>query len=447
MILLPILHVLTAVFTADAFKHLDRHRHLGKKEERESNPPTSLPTISPTVIPTSPPIMQEKHSPMTPQENSNPLGEICDKKDAEKLDICAEWFEPSTAPSAVPSTTASTAIILSSTSSTETQTVYTEHPTSKPTKNVHFDASDTSEVKDSSSNGRRGRIEVELCYFDMIITIYSKSEPLRKSNEASDSDSESIFLTRQFEHAAVREHLHEVYRKSFTNPMSTLNLTFIDTGESKTYDRIIQRTTFFGCVVFERVEGNPDPTPADLEKVTSRAFADDDKRNFLDKLDKNNTAIYTDVASHDVIVQKLAQIIEINSMVGGSEASPLKDKDKTKDVLRIVGMIAGAFTICAVFTIIARRKKRMHQFIQQKNAFGGFEAHGNVVHGFGGSNINDAYMDSASITSRSVGESVLRLNTPEETVDSLRELRLDVEIVIPMSVCSEGDCSVNSEIR
>eukprot|EP00804_Cyclotella_cryptica_P020875 CCRYP_011481-RA/>CCRYP_011481-RA protein AED:0.02 eAED:0.02 QI:688/1/1/1/0/0/3/279/241 len=235
--------------------------------------------------------------------------------------------------------------------------------------------------------------------------------------------------------------------------MISLNLTFIDTGEKKMSEMIKKSCKFFGSTVFEKVDGAPDPTTTDLDIVTSRAFIDAEKRMFLDMLEANNTAVYGDLVSYDVIVRKLAQTTECNSTICRSEPVALKDDENVKDALRIVGMITGAFAICAVSVIVAIRKKRLHQFLQQKNAYGRFESRGNMVHGFSGSNINEAYMDSASITSRSVGDSVLQLNVPEETYDSSRDLPVNVEIVIPddfkrapMFDCLAGDGTVNSEI-
>jgi hypothetical protein len=383
---------------------------------RKKGPPTSFPTATPTDIPT-------KHLQMVSPE-SRPLAEICDKKNAAKIDVCIEWFEtdnPSAAPSTTPSTSPSVEIITSGS------------PTTTKTQNVIEDIIDD----------RSDRILIQLSYFDMTITIISESKMLR-SSDTSVHYRQGGDLTRQYEHAATNQHLHEMYTKSFLNPLIGLNLTFIDAGETNISATSTRSSIFYGTVEFEKLKEYPDPTLNDVEYVTGLAFIDNEKSRFLDEFcgyHGSNANTFT----YDVIVQRLDDISNDSS----ASSSGINESRDTRAVLPIVGMIAGAFTICITCLVCfvnrrnnQKQRKRaveeipspIRQILQNKREFDG-------------NNFNDAYMDSASITSRNSGDSFLQpqLKFHEERVDNLRELGVE-QIAIPTivkrlsaSTCFEDD--------
>ena len=422
MILLQFICILAAAFDVNAGKH-EHQRNLSKKEEAESHLPTSLPTGAPTLTPK---LELYRHSPEPPGQN---LDEFCDKKNINDLDICIEWLAsktPSVAPSATPSIAETTKSILSSTVATSSRIPTLQYDPEK--LNDHYSTTQLSNI-----------VLIELGHFDMSITVYSNIKRSRKSNEDSENDNGRSDNSRQYEYLAVREHLHEVYTKYFLNPLITLNLTCIDAGEANISGSITRSSIFFGTISLERIEGFPDPTPSELEAVTIGAFTGDGKEVFLDKFYRYHTTFDAD-ASYDVIVEKLAPLPDVDFSTDGIEGVDVRGVEKTNMVLPIAGILAGTIIISGIglgYVVHNKRKRKhdqpkssspIHQILQRNKDHGGFESDDDIV-GFDGNNIIDAYMDSASIASKSVAESVMNLNFKEENLDNL--LGGDVEILLP----------------
>lgn len=434
MLVLPLLSLVVAVSSSRAAAFEDLHRLLDKKDATNNNEPTVYPTITPSAIPTLSPMLSHHPQKITSSEHSKPLIEICSKKNAEKLDVCIDWIK-SESPSVEPSTS-------------PTLDISTHSPT--------YNMAVLTDVVNSKFNDDSERILIELGYFDMSITIITETKNLR-SYDPSVHYSQGGNATRQYEHAAVKQHLHKVYTKTFLCPLKSLNLTFIDVGETNVSQLSTRSSIFYGAVEFEMVEGYPNPTKSDVDDVTGLAFSDDEKSRFLEEFRKYHWVGSAKVLAYDVIVEKLDQ-----SSNEGYSADGIKNNENTIAILPTVGLVAGAITIicfAAIAFSIHRKSKReqskgtlskaspMHRILQKKHVYGEFESDGEEVIDFRANNINDAYMDSASIRSRSSDDSALqqKLEFHEESVDSLRELGFDAN-----SDClSELDelADVSSEIQ
>lgn len=396
---------------------------LDKKEESQ---PTILPTIMPTGTPTLSPTTQ-RHSP----KHQQPLAELCDKKNADKLEICFEYFTsealsvvPSDAPSTLPS-----AEVLSS-----------EYPTITPTAGIHFEADQS------------GRVLIELGHFDMSITIMTEGINQLRSRDTFDQYPPDGDFATQYEHAAAKQHLHEVYTAYFLNPLTSLNLTFMDLEETNEQATRTRSSIFYGSVEFEKVVGYSDPTQSELDELTSLAFAGDQKNRFLDVF---QTYHGTNSAEnvYDVIVQKMDHI-DINptsdNIMGDSQ-------DANKMLPSIIGIVVGAMFTCiagSVFLMYRKKSKSqnsrthpkslspMRQILHSKRV-GKFNSNDEEIIDFRGNNL-DAYLDSASITSRSQGETYFQsqLKFHVENVDNLRQWGVDVEqISIPTIVERSSSCN------
>lgn len=415
-----------------AFKQEQLHRKLDDKKGG-TDQPTSLPTITPTEISTIAPMILNHHEPLP--EHINPLDEKCYKKNAEKLDICIEYFAsdaPSVAHSDVPSVSPSAYV------------VYAPSPTGKPTRkdDVHSIVNDPNE-----------RVLIQIGYFDMSITIVSETEKQLRSHDAIVHYRQGGDLTRQYEHAAAKQHLHEIYTEHFLNPLSSLNLTFIDVGETNVSATCTRSSVFYGSVEFEKLDGYPDPLKIELDEVTSQAFRGVEKNMFLEEFRKYHRVDIADSSTYDVFVSKMDHSHDISSVVNEGN----NNNEESSALPPIVGAVTGALTICiigvAYFVYRKKNEKRrrrthpkssspMRQILHRK-IVGEFESDGEEVIDFRGDNLNDVYMDSGSIRSRSPGESFFRprLEFHDETADNLRELGVDVEhIAISVERLSASEC-------
>jgi hypothetical protein len=405
--------MLAASAHVDAIHHAQRQRRLGRKDD--ASRPTSLPTIVPTETPTMSPMIQH-HEPMP--EHQTPLEEICEKKNAEKLDICIEYFA-SGVPSVTPSNMPSTWPTDDANSS--------DPPTSKPTRDVHIE-------------DQNNRVLIQLGYFDMSIAVVSETKKQLRLHDTFANYRQGGDLTRQYEQVATTQHLHEVYTEYFLNPLTGLNLTFIDVGEVNISATITRSSIFYGSVEFERIDGYPDPSKIEVDELTNGAFVGEQKKKFLDEFQRYHGINSEETFTYDVVVQTMDH--------GHGVASAIDDSS----MLPVVGAISGALVICIagvsylIYKKESEKKKRrthpkspspMRQILHKKRALGEFDSDDEEIIDVHAHTLNDAYMDSASIRSRSPGDSFFQpqLEFHDENVDNLHNLGVDVEqIAIPALV-------------
>lgn len=373
------LHLLLAgAVNANRFRHYKMHRMLDKKGGVH---PTMLPTLMPTETPTISPTTQ-RHIP----DHQQALTELCDKENADKLDLCIEYFT-SEAPSAVPSDAPCiqpSTVVLSS-----------DSPTVTPTKDMTFESDHNS------------RILIELDYFDMSITIVAGNTTQLRSRDTNVQYRQGVELSRQYEHEAAKQHLHEVYTANFLNPLTSFNLTFIDRGETNEPATRTRNSIFFGSVEFEQVEGYSDPSLSEVNELIISAFAGDQKNRFLEEfrrywgIDNAETYVY------DVIVQKMNHSHGINPT-----SDIIKDNEGANRIVPIIGIGVGVLLTCiAGLVLFARREKSksqrqtqpkspspMRQILQSKRT-GEFDSNNEEIVNIHCDNLDGAYMDSASIQS------------------------------------------------
>jgi len=392
--------------------------------------PTALPTTTPTEIPTTSPFVRWR----------KPIAEMCgDKKKADKFDVCIEWYSISGIPSGAPSTASNISsvapsiqtspAITSSIAPTDVQSrneYIPDIPTSVPIKNLY----DNEELTDIGD-----RVLIELDYFDMSITIVSTKKQLR-SNDAIVQYRQGGDLTRQYEYEAAMHHLHEVYTSSFLNPLMSLNLTFIDVGETNTSASSVRDSIFYGSAEFETIDGHQDPTKSEVDKVTFLAFADHGKSEFLDEFQKYYEADSKENFAYDVSVHLLDH--------GSHLDAAHEDIQDAHAILPIVAGIAAVLVISVVagLAYYTQRKKNrkqkqsdvakpsspIRQILHKSRIYGEFESDDDEMIDFEGTNIADAYMDSASIRSASPDTFAknLQFHIHNESTD-LRQFGMDVE--------------------
>lgn len=420
MLLFQLLLMLAASADVDAIHDAQRQRRLGRKED--TSRPTSLPTIVPTETPTMSPMIQH-HEPMP--EHQRPLEEICEKKNAEKLDICIEYFA-SGVPSVTPSNMPSTWPTVDATSS--------DPPTSKPTRDVHIE-------------DQNNRVMIQLGYFDMSITIISETKKQLRLHDTFASYRQGGDLTRQYEQVATTQHLHKVYTEHFLNPLTGLNLTFIDVGETNVSATSTRSSIFYGSVEFERIDGYPDPSKIEVDELTNGAFVGEQKKKFLDEFQIYHGTNSEEKFAYDAVVQTMDHSHGVASVVDETH-----DNEETSLMLPVVGALSGALVICIagvsylIYKKESEKKNRrthpkspspMHQILHKKRALGEFDSDDEEIIDFHAHTLNDAYMDSASIRSRSPGDSFFQpqFKFHDENVDNLHNLGVDVEqIAIPALV-------------
>ena len=401
IICIPLIVSSRSYYVQARYEYEKLHRSL-HKSDTESDVPTALPTTTPTEIPTTSPFMQWR----------KPIAEVCrDKKNADKVDICIEWSSsgiPSVAPSAISNIPTWSANIISSIAPSDVQArnensetndiVVTNSPTSVPIENIQ-----NNEVHNDISD----RVLIELDYFDMSITIMTKQQ--LRSNDAVQY-CQGGDLTRQYEYKAAMQHLHEVYTSSFLTPLMSLNLTFIDVGETNISASCVRESIFYGSVEFQKVDEYQDPTKSEVDKVTFLAFADHRKKGFLDKFQKYYEANCQEIFAYDMLVHLSDHGSHLDTANDGEE-----DMHDANAILPIVGGIAAALSVVAGLAYYTQRKQNqkqnesdvakpsspIRQILHRSRIYGEFESDDDEMVDFEGNNIADAYMDSASIRSAS----------------------------------------------
>lgn len=120
-------------------------------------------------------------------------------------------------------------------------------------------------------------------------------------------------LSREFELAAARQHLREVYEDVFLIPVVTVVLQFVDGGVTalSKSDSMIQHSTFFGNATFVEEEAiHSLPTLAQLESETLEAFSGASKEGFIKKyhyLSTGTPSYFGAKYRYDVSVRKLTK--------------------------------------------------------------------------------------------------------------------------------------------
>ena len=395
MLVLLILFILVVAVSGRSSESRRLHKKGGTNNET-----TLYPTIAPSATPTNLPMLSRRPQIITssPEHSSKPLIEICSRENAEKLDVCIEQIknetsspEPSIAPFTLPT------IKISTDAQTDLVII---------TDDVTFNFIDDIE-----------KVKIEIGPFEMSITIAAEAKSLR-SYDRSAHYSQGGHDTRQYEHEAVKQHLHKAYTEFFLCPLRSLTLTFIDRDDTNASQTNTRSSIFYGFVEFEIVEGYHNPTKSEVDDVTDLAFSDNEKNLFLELFRSYCFAVGSKTLVCDVKVDKFDQEKE------GYSADGIKHYKDAIAILPVVGFAAGTIAICFVFVAFFFKKRSnlegstrvlpkaspLNLIHLKKHEYGEFETDDEVNINFQIDKITDAYIDSASIRSRSSDDSVLQQN-------------------------------------
>lgn len=222
----------------------------------------------------------------------------------------------------------------------------------------------------------KGRVAIPIGRFAMSVTTYvNKKEKwksdrrlirvLQKHNDGNHP--------RQHELDATRKHLLEVYNAEFQIPVASVELHFVDGGETAIGlkvdgtigDGVMRHSIFFGNVLFvEDDELSPLlPTEEQMEKATIKAFTGERKQAFIEKYHYEVTGrrYFGIKYSYDVSVRKSLQV---DVVVPPTVDLPAEDPPEGADqeglslVARIQQWVSsdeslGSSTIYIVFILLA----------------------------------------------------------------------------------------------
>jgi hypothetical protein len=420
MALLVIMSLVMSQTYAEATTQ-QRRRYL-KKTDAFSPSPIS-PTKSPSfVLPAKPDKLP--HTEVPPVGYQMPPE--CDKKNADKLDICIEWLDvmnASVAPTPSPSPSGEMytieflpteiANIMGLPEETPTDSIVGETEEVEQDKEVGSTEESTATTTDPLDVSNT--VLIQLGDYDMHITIYSQTNRKLSASEEATKEDVDHSMARQPELETVRLHLNDVYREAFLNPVVKLDLSFVSEGETDLSESTIRHSTFFGSVSFARVVEYPIPSSMEVESVTTAAFVGEQKESFLNNFHQFYGRPFSkEDVSYDVIVQRSGY--ETASVVNGRDQSSSEGSSGT---WFIIGAVAGGCVIViASFGLVYylqlkrdTRKKHdnsppspMRSILHHKKTYCEFTDEDGLVFDLDvvrPQNITDAYNDSNSITSTS----------------------------------------------
>ena len=236
----------------------------------------------------------------------------------------------------------------------------TKPPTLQPIQSPSQPPSDSIPFTTSSLGAEE--VILDIGTFLMSLTTYSQT-----SREIASTTDVGV-LSREYELAAARQHLREVYEEAFHIPVVTISLQFVDGGVTRlSQSDSIQHSMFFGNATFLEETTHSLPTLAQLESETLEAFSGASKEAFIQKYHFLVTGAPSDFGvkyRYDVSVRKLNKFDASNTAAATQEIQgtneAVKDVTTEPSGMFMGVMIAFACVLVGTFfglAVLIRRRQ------------------------------------------------------------------------------------------
>lgn len=280
-------------------------------------------------------------------------------------------------------------------------------------KTRYFDIHGTSLAASSLADKNNRVVYTTLGNFDMSLTIYSSPRinnrrnhrhlytGVAEKNDVENYQGDDSLLSRQYELAATKQHLRNVYEQTFPDhPLISLELHFTDEGNTKLSHGIIRYSTFNCTVGFEDYFlSEKENDYVSYVSVVPKAFLGPSKVDFLDMfhdlflddddLEESSSAVDDDITSlYDVsVVQSSSDgqdvpadaatdslettsphsdLVDAAKTIASSENQQQQETSDTKGLIALTVMSALAILLTLVGLAIYIWKKRYPNYRKAK---------------------------------------------------------------------------------